>query len=317
MNDFVIDLGSEYTRILRAGQGLVLEEATLARISRTETKTVLLEKGNIIKSIVQSREANEFIIAPIKRGCIVDEAAAFLLYASFMQELIQDTAMKTARIIALVHCGMSEPERHIVRNIFTGMNIGQAVVTDNALAAYAYLNKDAAFTINIGAEIIDIAATDKTGIIRGCSADIAGRSINNAIAKYIENSRGVVISAKTAEKLKLSIGGLADRPDESIAVAVPSIIDPASETKMTIKANELGGVIALEANKMAELIESMLASLPPRDFNRICLSGIYMMGGTAKLLGLPQFISEKLKLRIYLVKNGMRAPVLGGEKLFA
>jgi rod shape-determining protein MreB len=306
MNDYVIDLGSEYTRIVKVGHGIVLEEATLASLGG-EARRTLIEKGNAARALFIDR--NEYTVAPVRGGAVRDEEIAALLYSAFMRDIVHDNTLRNARVIVLVNCGLSEPERAVIHHVFFSIGFRQVIITDNALALYAYLSRDTAFTVNIGADIIDIAATDKGGIIKGCSADLAGRNINKAIADYIEYRHGVRINNRTADKIKLSIGGLTDRPDDNITVNTP-------EKNIIVRANEISGAIASEADKMTQLIESMLSSLPPKTLNSVCLNGIFMTGGTSQLPGLPQFISEKLKLRIYLLKDRMRAAVYGGERFF-
>ena len=66
------------------------------------------------------------------------------------------------------------------------------------------------------------------------------------------------------------------------------------------------------ADKIAEYSGMVLAKLPAEVSASVGHGGIYLSGGMAKLMGLDDYLSEKLQMDVYVSDEPQMAVILGG-----
>ena len=59
--------------------------------------------------------------------------------------------------------------------------------------------------VDIGGGTTDIAVISLSGVVTKSSIKLAGQKMDQAVIRYIRQSRGILIGAKTAEQIKKEI----------------------------------------------------------------------------------------------------------------
>ena len=74
---------------------------------------------------------------------------------------------------------------------------------------------DGHMVVDIGGGTTDIAVISLSGVVESASIKIAGDQFDEAVVKYIRRKHNVLIGERTAEELKMTIGCVFPRPEES------------------------------------------------------------------------------------------------------
>ena len=127
---------------------------------------------------------------------------------------------------------------------------------------------------DIGAGTSDLAVCREGSVVGYTMATVAGDEITEALMK------GLLVDFKTAERLKLQLGGKEPQPYSDVL-----------GMKHEATPEELWGLARPAAQKLAKEIGQKVIELnggPP--------SAVFLAGGGSKLRGLPQLVAEELEM---------------------
>jgi rod shape-determining protein MreB len=314
--DIVIDLGSENIKIYKRGEGLVLNEPSIALIDKRTRSVTLRETGARAGRLAADMQGGAVTARPIKNAAVVDEEIAVLLLRDFLYKLnIRPTFLDKFRIIALSGCGLTYSDRKNIENLLRKAGASRVYIIDGLFALYAYAEVEKGFFVDIGGSVSNIGFVGRSGIVAGCQADIAGRAINEEICGLLFSRYAMYIGDRTAEKIKLAAAGQKTRGDLRVSV---SGRDAVSEEYRSVKifSGEVAACAAKILDKLILLINSVLSSLPADDYNFVCQNGLFLSGGTARIDGLPEYLAERLRLKIKVIKEYDEAAIVGGARFF-
>ncbi|MDR3263148.1 MAG: rod shape-determining protein [Clostridiales bacterium] len=314
--DIVIDMGSENIKILRRGSGLVLNEPALALVDKESKKLALNATGFRAKKVTSEMLDSCVPVHPIKNAAVSDEEIAVLLFKDFFEKInIQPTFFNRLRVIALVGCGLTYGDRKVIARVMKKAGASRTYVIDGLFSLYSYADVKRGFFVDLGGAAANMGFVSTDGLVAGCQSDLAGNALNELICNLADSKYSLVIGNRTAEKVKLASGGL--NPEKGRYIPVNGK-DKSGGGYITanISAADIARCIAELADKLALLINSVLVSLPEDDYNFVCKNGIHLAGGTANINGLPEYLAEKLKLKVCVVKDGEEAPAAGGVRFY-
>ena len=142
--------------------------------------------------------------------------------------------------------------------------------------------------------------------------------MDQAVIRYIRQSRGILIGAKTAEQIKKEIGSVymeEGDPDPSmeakgrdLALGLPR--------KFTITRRELTPVLQEMALQIIQSVQSVVERTPPELVGDIFVNGLLLTGGGAMIDGLDRFIQARTRIRAVLAKDPVRCVARGTVKAF-
>jgi rod shape-determining protein MreB len=314
--DLVIDFGSETVKIYKRGGGLVLNEPSIALVDKRARSVTLVETGTRAVRLASAMQGGAVLARPIKNAAVVDEEIAVLLLKDFFCKLnIKPTFADKLRIIALVGCGLTYGDRKNIENVLKKIGATHTYVVDGLFALYAYAEVEKGFFIDVGGAVSNLGFVGRAGIVAGCQADIAGRAVDEEICGLLFSRYAMYIGDKTAEKIKLAAAGQKNRPDLRVSVSGRDAVS-GEYRSVRIFAGEVAACTRKILDKLVMLTNSLLASLPENEYNFICQNGIFLSGGTARIDGLPEYLAEKLRLKIRVIKEYDEAEIVGGARFF-
>lgn len=311
--DIAIDMGSCYTRIIVAGDGLALYEPTiLAKDVNT---------GEIIAAGMEAREMEGKhppcikIIKPITGGVICDFDNTVALLKLFLSKVCQKSIIKPRAVIT-VPGGMTEVERRAVIDALTLAGARKVFLLESTLAAAAGANCDISLArgmliTHIGGGRTDIASISVGHAVINHSVKTAGTSFTEATIKYIRNRYDLNVGPVTAENLKEEIGcvySLDTAQSRKICGCDATTGIPRS---VVISSEELKEAYEDTLSPIISAIKTALEDTPPELLGDILEDGILLTGGGASLYGIDRRIRMSLGIKVFLADNIDMCAVMG------
>lgn len=312
--DLVIDLGTSNTTIFQKGVGIVLKEPTVAVVAKGKSYSLKFS-GLKAKTLNGKLVSNNQMLCPVKEGAIINPEIAALLIEDYMRKILPDSYLYT-RINALVPvpCGLTLAERRFVETTFQKARINDVTIIDSPLCAYQSAGRISELVVDIGGGTTEVACVGQGGIINGCSLNIAGDALSLAISEMIERKYLLSIGIFDAEKLKHQIASLYENDMATGEITGRDLTNGYPKSSQ-ITASDIREAIIPLVDKIIEVIKTMINLVPPEVSADLYKKGIAILGGTAQLPGLAEYISSKINMQTTVVTDPSNAVCSGAGRL--
>ena len=313
----VIELGSSNTVIYKMGNGIVLREPSLVAIKDRK----IIEVGNKAKKLSGKTDENISIVSPIDKGVITNEIICGEMLSKFLDKVLDYIVPRPFSILFCVQNGLNAQELLSFKNVAYSCNAKQVDFV-NVCKAGAYsvgfnsANPHATISVNIGGGTVNIAVVSIGEVIDGFSIGFGGNDMDNAIKNYVEAVYGHNISLTSAEKLKNQCGSLYIQDTTNLEVSGIDIISKRPQVEI-VNANDVLNSVEHYFNNIAISIEQILHICTPDIIADITENGIIVFGGVANMVGLEDYLSKKLNLKVKVLDQPENSTVLGGALLIS
>ena len=315
MIKLAIDLGSSVTKIFRIGSGIVLAEPSCVAVS--SGTNVVKAIGEEAKLLIGKTAEYTTIVSPVFESDSVNENMAAVMLAYFLQKIeIGPSQAKKTEVVFSVPCGASEELLDKYYRLSDACKFGSVRFAEvpflSAFGQNLTLSEtNPVFVIDIGGGCTNIAAFSLDGIIAGVSLNIGGGNIDSHIIDKIAESFNLKIGLQTSEKIKNTIGSLYKNDNDGMVVNGRDITSGRPRS-VAVSSPDVYECMKIFADKIAEYSGMVLAKLPAEVSASVGHGGIYLSGGMAKLMGLDDYLSEKLQMDVYVSDEPQMAVILGG-----
>jgi rod shape-determining protein MreB len=164
--------------------------------------------------------------------------------------------------------------------------------------------------IDIGGGTTDIAVISLGGIVKSKNLKVAGDKLNQDIMTYMRDEFKILIGEKTAEDVKIAIGGVL--PGEYMEVAVRGRdLLTGLPREVVVTDSDIREAIGASVKELVEGVKDVLENTPPEILSDVMHRGITLSGGGALLLGLDVLLQNVLKLPVYVVDDPLSAVARG------
>ena len=133
--------------------------------------------------------------------------------------------------------------------------------------------------------------------------------------RYIRRRHNVLIGAKTAEEVKMSIGCLVQKPDIGLEEVKGRDLVTGLPKMVQISSAELVDVLMEPAKAILESIHLVLERTPPELVSDISQNGIIMSGGGSLLYGFDRLVEEDTGIRTLVVDDPVSCQAYGASKM--
>ncbi len=309
-----IDLGTTNTLVYDSKKGLVYNEPTVIAIERKGKRCITA--GHNAKEMVGRTTENIEAIHPLSQGVISDFDSAQKLL-EFLLKKIGINKKAKPRVIICAPSGGSEVEKKAVEDVAYQAGAGKVTVVDEPIAAaigsgLSIGEPIGRMIVDIGGGTTDVAVISLGGIVLSTSLKVAGNDFDEALIRYVRNTYNLLIGDKTAEKLKIAVGGLFKNPDEeeSMAITGRDLVSGLPKS-IEVTRNETVPVLKGVASQILDAILGILEKTPGELAADISLDGIMLTGGGSILQGMDQFIHDKTGVEIIQANDPMASVGIG------
>jgi len=319
-NDLAIDLGTANTLVLVKGQGISINEPSVVAIQRGKNGAeYILAVGQEAKDMVGKTPGNITAIRPMKDGVIADFNVTEKMIRYFIEKSHKRKRFFSPRIIICVPYGLTQVERKAVREAAVNAGARSVYLIEEPMAAaigagLSVKEPNGNLVVDIGGGTTEIGVISLGGLVVSKSIRVAGDKIDTAIAEYIKKKFNLLIGERIAEDLKIKIGTAIPLTEE-----LTTIVSGRDQVEGTLTSVEVNSEHIREAMKeplreISEALKSILEQTPPDLAGDIVHNGIVLTGGGALIRGLDKYLSDIVKLPVYVAEDPLLAVARGTGK---
>ncbi|MDD2950233.1 MAG: rod shape-determining protein [Sulfuricurvum sp.] len=305
-NDLSIDLGTANTIVIAKGKGIIINEPSVVAVKMEKYgQQRVLAVGREAKEMVGKTPGNIKAIRPMRDGVIADFDMTEKMIRKFIEKAHGRSSLISPRIIICIPYGLTQVERKAVRESAMSAGAREVYLIDEPMAAAIGAGIDIRepkgnIVVDIGGGTTEIGVVSLGGLVLCRSIRVAGNKIDRSIMDYVKRKYNLLIGERISEDIKINIG-----------TAMPL----AQELKMTINGRdqveglltsiELSSEDAREAmreplKEILEAIRDVLENMPPDLAGDIVNNGVILTGGGALIRQLDKYISEIIKIPVYV-----------------
>lgn len=315
--DMAIDIGTETVLISIKGKGIQVREPAIVAVDRYTGK--LLKTGKDAQKMLGRTPADILAIHPIANGVINDYDMTVAMLKDFISKVTSFSVFKP-RVLLTVPGSITGVEERATIDAAIEAGARKVYLCESAVstavgAGIDITKPDGYMIVDIGAGTTEVAIVSIGGVAQSESIKIAGTEFDEAIVRYMRRKHNMLIGIRTAEDLKLSIGGLL--PKAQIALEEVKGRDVLTGLPKTAKisSNELNEIFIEPAKAILESIHRVLEKTPPDLVADVARNGITMSGGGSLLYGFDKLVESNTGIRTVIADDPASCSVYGASKL--
>ena len=319
-HDISIDLGTANTIVIFKGQGVIINEPSVVAVRNDKYgKNKILAVGHEAKEMVGKTPGSILAVRPMKDGVIADFDMTEKMIRHFIEKAHRRKALMRPRIIVCVPYGLTGVERKAVRESAISAGAREVFLIEEPMAAaigagLPVKEPKGSLVVDIGGGTTEIGVISLGGLVISKSLRTAGDKLDNAIVDYIRRKYSLLIGERTGEIIKIQIGS-AISLDEPLSMQVKGR-DQVSGLLNTIEltSEDVREAIKEPLKEISNALKDVLEQMPPDLAGDIVENGIVLTGGGALIRGLDKYLSEIVKLPVYVGEEPLLCVAKGTGK---
>ena len=313
--EIAVDLGTANTLVLVKGEGVVLNEPSVAAV---ETLTGAVKSIGLEAQRMLGRTPEGILaVRPLKDGVIANFSVAEKMLRHFLRTVITRHFLRVKpRLIVSVPSCITEVERRAVRDSArsAGVKDVRMVAEPMAAAIGVGLPVDAAtgsMVIDIGGGTTEIAVIALSGIVADASIRVAGDELDRSILHFMRKNYNMLIGEPTAESVKIRLGSAIPLEEElSMDVKGRDLVSGLPRT-VTVRSEEVREAIQEPILRIVNAVRRALEITPPELSSDLVDRGVLLTGGGALVRGLDLLIAHEVGLPVRIADDPLTCVVRG------
>ncbi len=312
--DLAMDLGTANTLIYMRGRGVVLNEPSVVAINQDTHQVIAV--GQEARNIIGRHGQRIVTIRPLKDGVIADFEVTSVMIKYFLAKVLKRRQLIRPRLVVAVPTGITSVEKRAVIEAAEQAGARQIHLCEEPMAAAigTGLPIDQPFgnmIVDIGGGTTEVAVISMFAVAYSESVRVAGDESNEAILRYMQRERQMIISEILAENIKMKIGTAAPLNEpETLEVTGKEILTGIPRT-FTVTDEEIREAIREPVLAIVEAVKRALEKTPPDLAADIHDKGFWLAGGGALLRGLDGLLAQSTNLKVNIAEDPLTAVARG------
>ena len=301
-----VDLGTATTIVYVRGEGVVLEEPSVAALdARTDR---LLAVGGAAKEMIGRTPANIRTVRPLKEGVIADFGVCEKMLRYFIQQVHSNRFAKP-RMVICVPSGITPVEQRAVQEVaeFAGARRPVFIIEEPMAAAIgagiSVQEPSGSMIVDVGGGTTEIAVISLGGIVVSRSVRVAGDDFDQTISDYIRKEYSLGVGEQTTEQIKVKYTSAWPLSEEMLITVPGRDMVTGLPRSVGIGTVELREAIQEPLQEIIAGVQSTLDVAPPELISDIMECGIHLAGGGSRLIGLAERLAAETAIKVNRVKN--------------
>jgi len=316
-NDMGIDLGTANTLVLVKGDGIIINEPSVVAIQKDRFgREKILAVGKEAKEMVGKTPGDIKAVRPMKDGVIADFDMTEKMIRYFIEKAHSRRAFLRPRVIICVPYGLTQVERKAVRESALSAGAREVFLIEEPMAAaigagLPIKEPHGNLVVDIGGGTTEIGVISLGGLVICKSVRTAGDKIDKAIIDYIKKKYNLLIGDRVAEEMKIEIGTALplDEPLKTIVNGRDQLSGMLSSIEIT--SDDVYEAMRAPLKEIADALREVLEKTPPELAGDIVENGIVLTGGGALIRNIDRYISDLVKLPVYISEEPLLAVAKG------
>ncbi|EAI3965625.1 rod shape-determining protein [Campylobacter jejuni] len=320
-SDMGIDLGTANTLVLVKDKGIVINEPSVVAVERERygSKAKILAVGKEAKDMVGKTPGNIEAIRPMKDGVIADFDMTEKMIRYFIEKTHRRKSFLRPRIIISVPYGLTQVERKAVRESALSAGAREVFLIEEPMAAaigasLPIQEPKGNLVVDIGGGTTEIGVISLGGLVISKSIRTAGDKLDMSIVNYVKEKYNLIIGERTGEKIKITIGSAIQLPKELSMVVKGRDQVSGLLSRIELTSEDVREAMREYLKEIADALKMVLEMMPPDLASDIVENGVVLTGGGALIRGLDKYLSEIVRLPVYIADEPLLAVAKGTGK---
>ncbi|EAI9903770.1 rod shape-determining protein [Campylobacter coli] len=320
-SDMGIDLGTANTLVLVKDKGIVINEPSVVAVERERygSRAKILAVGKEAKDMVGKTPGNIEAIRPMKDGVIADFDMTEKMIRYFIEKTHRRKSFLRPRIIISVPYGLTQVERKAVRESALSAGAREVFLIEEPMAAAIGANlpiqePKGNLVVDIGGGTTEIGVISLGGLVISKSIRTAGDKLDTSIVNYIKEKYNLIIGERTGEEIKIAIGSAIQLPKELSMVVKGRDQVSGLLSRIELTSEDVREAMREYLKEIADALKMVLEMMPPDLASDIVENGVVLTGGGALIRGLDKYLSEIVRLPVYIADEPLLAVAKGTGK---
>jgi len=319
-NDMGIDLGTANTLVLVKGEGIIINEPSVVAVQKDKYgREKILAVGREAKEMVGKTPGDIKAVRPMKDGVIADFDMTEKMIRYFIEKAHSRKAFLRPRVIICVPYGLTQVERKAVRESALSAGAREVFLIEEPMAAaigagLPVKQPHGNLVVDIGGGTTEIGVVSLGGLVICKSVRTAGDKIDRAIVDYIKKKYNLLIGDRVAEEVKINIGTAKPlkEPLKMIVNGRDQLTGMLSSIEVT--SDDIYEAMRVPLKEIADALKEVLEKMPPELAGDIVENGIVLTGGGALIRNLDKYLSDVVKLPVFISEEPLLAVAKGTGK---
>ncbi|EKC9936031.1 rod shape-determining protein [Campylobacter jejuni] len=320
-SDMGIDLGTANTLVLVKDKGIVINEPSVVAVERERygSKAKILAVGKEAKDMVGKTPGNIEAIRPMKDGVIADFDMTEKMIRYFIEKTHRRRSFLRPRIIISVPYGLTQVERKAVRESALSAGAREVFLIEEPMAAaigasLPIQEPKGNLVVDIGGGTTEIGVISLGGLVISKSIRTAGDKLDMSIVNYVKEKYNLIIGERTGEEIKITIGSAIQLPKELSMVVKGRDQVSGLLSRIELTSEDVREAMREYLKEIADALKMVLEMMPPDLASDIVENGVVLTGGGALIRGFDKYLSEIVRLPVYIADEPLLAVAKGTGK---
>ncbi|EAK6181943.1 TPA: rod shape-determining protein [Campylobacter jejuni] len=320
-SDMGIDLGTANTLVLVKDKGIVINEPSVVAVERERygSKAKILAVGKEAKDMVGKTPGNIEAIRPMKDGVIADFDMTEKMIRYFIEKTHRRKSFLRPRIIISVPYGLTQVERKAVRESALSAGAREVFLIEEPMvaaigASLPIQEPKGNLVVDIGGGTTEIGVISLGGLVISKSIRTAGDKLDMSIVNYVKEKYNLIIGERTGEEIKITIGSAIQLPKELSMVVKGRDQVSGLLSRIELTSEDVREAMREYLKEIADALKMVLEMMPPDLASDIVENGVVLTGGGALIRGLDKYLSEIVRLPVYIADEPLLAVAKGTGK---
>ncbi|EOH7208927.1 rod shape-determining protein [Campylobacter jejuni] len=320
-SDMGIDLGTANTLVLVKDKGIVINEPSVVAVERERygSKAKILAVGKEAKDMVGKTPGNIEAIRPMKDGVIADFDMTEKMIRYFIEKTHRRKSFLRPRIIISVPYSLTQVERKAVRESALSAGAREVFLIEEPMAAaigasLPIQEPKGNLVVDIGGGTTEIGVISLGGLVISKSIRTAGDKLDMSIVNYVKEKYNLIIGERTGEEIKITIGSAIQLPKELSMVVKGRDQVSGLLSRIELTSEDVREAMREYLKEIADALKMVLEMMPPDLASDIVENGVVLTGGGALIRGFDKYLSEIVRLPVYIADEPLLAVAKGTGK---
>ncbi len=319
-SDMGIDLGTANTLVLVKDNGIIINEPSVVAVQREKYgKQKILAVGHEAKEMVGKTPGDIEAIRPMRDGVIADFDMTEKMIRYFIEKTHRRKSFLRPRIIISVPYGLTQVERKAVRESALSAGAREVFLIEEPMAAAIGANlpvrePQGNLVVDIGGGTTEIGVVSLGGLVISKSIRTAGDKIDMSIVNYIKEKYNLLIGERAGEDIKISVGSAIQLPEELSIVVKGRDQISGLLSRVELTSEDVREAMREPLKEIADALKTVLEMMPPDLAGDIVENGIVLTGGGALIRGIDKYLSDIVKLPVFVADEPLLAVATGTGK---
>ena len=319
-SDMGIDLGTANTLVLVKDKGIIINEPSVVAVQREKYgKQKILAVGHEAKEMVGKTPGDIEAIRPMRDGGIADFDMTEKMIRYFIEKTHRRKSFLRPRIIISVPYGLTQVERKAVRESALSAGAREVFLIEEPMTAAIGANlpvrePQGNLVVDIGGGTTEIGVVSLGGLVISKSIRTAGDKIDISIVNYIKEKYNLLIGERAGEDIKISVGSAIQLPEELSIVVKGRDQISGLLSRVELTSEDVREAMREPLKEIADALKTVLEMMPPDLAGDIVENGIVLTGGGALIRGIDKYLSDIVKLPVFVADEPLLAVAIGTGK---